>query len=140
MSFLSVLIKSQTVVSLPSSASVYEAAQLMAENKVGSVVVMDGDELSGIFTERDLLNRVVARGLDPKSTQLSLVMSKDVVVCPVTETVKDCFKKMEATKCRHLPVVDGKKVAGMVTMRNILEWLFAEAEEEKNQLRKYIQS
>lgn len=140
MGLLSTLVKSQKVVALPPSATIVEASQTMADNKIGSIVVMDNDRLAGIFTERDLLNRVVAKGGDAKKTVLAEVMSKNVVTSSITETLEDCFKKMESTKCRRLPIVDGKKVVGMVTMRNILEWLFKEAQEEKNELRRYIQS
>ena len=134
------LVKSQKVVSLPPNATVFEAAQTMEANKIGSIVVMDNDRLAGIFTERDLLNRVAAKGLDAKKTALSEVMSKNVMTGSIDEIISGCFGKMESTKCRRLPIMDGKRVVGMVTMRNILEWLFQEAEEEKNQLRKYIQS
>jgi CBS domain-containing protein len=140
MSPLSSLIKNQTLVFLPPTASITEAAKKMADRLIGSVLVMEGDKLVGIFTERDLLNRVVAKNLDPKSTKLSEVMSKNVCTIPVQKTVEDCFQKMEETKCRHIPIVDGNKVVGVVTMRNILEWLTEEMKEENVFLRNYIQS
>lgn len=140
MSLLNSLIKSQSVVTLPSQATVLEAARRMAERLVGSVIVIDGEELVGIFTERDLLNRVVAKSLDPGSTLLSQVMSKNVRTIPMQETVENCFLKMEQTKCRHIPIVDGSKVVGVVTMRNILEWLTDEIKEENLFLKNYIQS
>lgn len=140
MSLLVNLVKSQQVVSFPPESTVAAAAKTMTERKIGSVVVMNGDKLVGIFTERDLLNRVVARGLDPHATPLSAVMSKEVCACEVTETVEGCYQKMEQTKCRRLPILKEGKVVGMVTMRNILEWLINEMEEENVQLKRYIQS
>lgn len=140
MSLLNNLIKSQKVVTLPPTSTVFEAAKVMAEHLVGSVIVLEGEQLVGIFTERDLLNRVVAKDLDPDTTLLSQVMSKNVRTIPMAETVENCFKKMEATKCRHIPIVDGTKVVGVVTMRNILEWLTDEMKEENYFLKNYIQS
>ena len=120
MGLLSSLVKSQKVVALAPSATVFEASQTMANNKIGSIVVMENDRLMGIFTERDLLNRVVAKGGDAKKTLLSEVMSKNVITGSINETIEGCFAKMESTKCRRLPIMDGNRVVGMVTMRNIL--------------------
>jgi CBS domain-containing protein len=140
MSLLYSLVKSQKVITLPSTTTVFEAAQKMASHMIGCIIVMDADRLAGIFTERDLLNRVVARDMDDKKTPLSSVMSKNVTTVPLSETVENCFKKMETTKCRHIPIVEDGKVVGVVTMRNILEWLINEIEEENVQLKRYIQS
>jgi len=94
----------------------------------------------GIFTERDLLNRVVSQQLDPKQTVITQVMSKNVRTISIQEPVESVFKKMEETKCRHMPVVDGEKVVGVITMRNILEWLTEQMQEENLFLKNYIQS
>jgi len=140
MSLLAALIKSQNIITLPPTATVFEAAQKMAEKLIGSIPIVEGGELVGIFTERDLLNRVVAKDLDPKKTALSQVMSKNVTTVPTSETTQNCFLKMESTKCRHIPIVEGKKVVGVVTMRNILEWVTKEMEEENVFLKNYIQT
>ncbi len=140
MSALASLIQNPKFITLGPSATIAVAAKIMADNLVGSVIVMEGESLVGIFTERDLLNRVVAKALDPQKTLLSQVMSKNVTTIPVSETVEGCFQKMEETKCRHIPVVDGDKVIGVVTMRNILEWLTDEIKEENLFLKNYIQS
>lgn len=140
MSLLASLVKTQKIISLHPHSTVFEAAQKMAEQLVGSILVIDADRLVGIFTERDLLNRVVAKDLDPKKTALSQVMSKNVTTIPLSEAVENCFKKMENTKCRHIPIVDGDRVVGVVTMRNILEWITKEMEEENVFLKRYIQS
>jgi len=140
MSLFTSLIKNQKIVTLPPQSSVMEASIKMADRLVGSVLVMEGNKLLGIFTERDLLNRVVAMDLDPKKTLLSQVMSKNVTTVPLSEAVENCFKKMEATKCRHIPIMDGENVVGVVTMRNILEWLTNKMEEENVFLKAYIQS
>lgn len=140
MSSLSAVIKSPQIITLPSSASTFEAVQKMSDHMIGSIVVMDGESLVGIFTERDLLNRVVAKGIDPKEIALSEVMSKNVKTVSIQESVESCFNKMEDTRCRHIPVVDGTRVVGVVTMRNILEWLTNQMKEENVFLKNYIQT
>lgn len=140
MSHLRSLIKNPKAIHLPPQATVLEASQKMAEYLIGSILVMEGERLVGIFTERDLLNRVVAKALDPQKTTLTQVMSKNVCTIPFQATVEECYMKMEETKCRHIPVVDGDKVVGVVTMRNILEWLTEEMKEENLFLKNYIQS
>lgn len=140
MSLLANLVKSQQVVSLPPITSVTEATKTMALKNVGSVVVLDQEKLVGIFSERDLLNRVISKGLDPQKTLLSHVMSTAVCTVNLLDTVEHCFNKMQTTKCRHLPIINGPKVVGMVTMRNILEWLVEEMGDENIHLKQYIQS
>lgn len=131
--------QSQGLVTLPPNESVMTAAKLMADKAVGSVVIMDGGQLVGIFTERDLLNRIVSKGIDPKSVTLSDVMSKNVQTVNVNDSLEDCYEKMQETRARHLPIVSEGQVVGMVTMRNLLEWLWREIEEENAHLKRYIQ-
>src|SRR5262249_33306468 len=124
----------------PPTATVLEASKKMAQFLIGSILIVEGEKLVGIFTERDLLNRVVAKDLDPKKTLISEVMSKNVTTVSIRETTESCFQKMESTKCRHIPIMEGQKLVGVVTMRNILEWLTKEMEEENVFLKNYIQS
>jgi len=140
MSLLIKLVKDQTVISLPPSVSVMDAVHKMAEYHIGSIVVMEEGTLVGIFTERDLMNRAVDKKINLNETLLSEVMSKNVTTVSVHESVDNCFKKMQETKCRHIPIVDGAKVVGIVTMRNILEFLIDEMRDENVQLKNYIQS
>lgn len=145
MKLLHKLTQTQTLVSLPPSATVRAAADLMAQKLVGSVLVMEQgqfaqDKLVGIFTERDLLNRVVAKGIDPSKVALSQVMTPKVVTVQIDDSLEDCYDQMQQTKSRHVPIVDGDKVVGMVTMRNILEWLWKEIDAENAELKRYISS
>lgn len=131
--------QTQKLVTLNPSDTVFEAATEMALHMVGSVLVLDGEKLIGIFTERDLLNRVVAKGLEPKKTPLSEVMTKNVVTIDSNDTIESCYDRMQETRARHLPIKDGERVIGVVTMRNLLEWLWKEIEEENVHLKRYIQ-
>ncbi|HKY63366.1 MAG TPA: CBS domain-containing protein [bacterium] len=134
------MVKAVEVVTLPPNATVLEASKKMTERLIGSILIVEGENLVGIFTERDLLNRVVSAGLSPQATLLSQVMSKNVRTVDLSESVEAVFQRMETTKCRHIPVVEGKKLVGVVTMRNILEWLTDQMKEENLFLKNYIQS
>lgn len=140
MSHLKALIKATEVITLPPNSSVLDASKKMTECRIGSILVVEGGNLVGIFTERDLLNRVVSPGLSPQATLLSQVMSKNVRTVALADSVESVFQRMEETKCRHIPVVDGPKLVGVVTMRNILEWLTDQMKEENLFLKNYIQS
>lgn len=106
---------------LPASASVSDAVELMAEHEIGAVLVMTEDGLvGGIFTERDLLMRVVRPSLNPKTTPISLVMSRDVRFVSPGTTVEAAMALMHLQRHRHLLVIDGPKVYGLVSMRDLV--------------------
>ncbi len=140
MKLLHKLSQAQTLVSLPPATSVKTAADLMTQKSVGSVLVMDADQLVGIFTERDLLNRVVSPSLKPESIPLSQVMTRKVLTVDLNDTLEVCYAKMQQAHARHVPILHGTKVVGMVTMRDILEWLWQEINEENTQLKTYLNS
>ena len=113
--------RSDELISLPASASVAEAAAVMAEREVGAVLVMTEDGLvAGIFSERDLLVRVVADGLDPKATTLSLVMTRDVKFVTPGTSSEAALALMHLHRFRHLLVIDGPRVHGLVSMRDLV--------------------
>ena len=106
---------------VPASATVGDAVALMVEQEIGAVLVMTEDELvAGIFTERDLLMRVVHAGLDAKSTPISLVMTRDVRHVSPGTTVEAAMALMHMRRHRHLLVIDGPQVYGMVSMRDLV--------------------
>jgi CBS domain-containing protein len=115
------LIEGNPLVHAQASENVRAVAKHMAENSVGAVAVLDGDKLVGMFTERDLMNRVVARDLDPDKTGVSAVMTRDVAVASPDETVEDAVLKMQSLNCRHLPVIDEGKLVGMISLRDLLQ-------------------
>lgn len=109
----------ETVVVDPSS-SIAEAARVMAEQHIGAVPVVDGDRLAGIFSERDVLTRVVAAGRSPGTTMVRDVMSTDLVVAEVTESYEACLRRMQQARVRHLIVLDKGRLAGIVSLRDVL--------------------
>lgn len=121
------------------TSSVQETVELMDSHNVGSVLILDEKtELSGIFTERDLAKRVVAKGLDPRKTSISEVMTKDVVVADAKMRASAVFQLMDSKKCRHIPVADGKRILGVVSLREILRKEKSLKEIEIDQLRSYF--
>ena len=112
---------------LPASASVSDAVELMAEHQIGAVLAMTEDGLvGGIFTERDLLMRVVRPGLNPRDTPLSLVMTRDVRFVSPGTTVEAAMALMHMQRHRHLLVIDGPKVYGLVSMRDLVYQLVSD--------------
>lgn len=138
MSRLTEHIKTQTLLSLPPDDTVAHAASAMAAANLGSVLVMEADRLVGIVTEQDILNKVVARGAAHDRVRLRDIMSSQVVTISSDKTVRDCYQMVCKVKARHLPVVSGQRVVGMVTLKDILLWLVDDIEDEKSQLIDYI--
>lgn len=112
---------SDELFSVPASATVGEAVELMAEHEIGAVLVMTEDQLvAGIFTERDLMMRVVRPGRDVKATPISLVMTRDVRFVTPGTTVEAAMALMHLRRHRHLLVMDGPVLHGLVSMRDLV--------------------
>jgi CBS domain-containing protein len=112
---------------LPASASVSDAVELMAKHDIGAVLAMTEDDLvAGIFTERDLLTRVVHAGLNPQATPLSLVMTRDVRFVSPGTSVEAAMALMHLQRHRHLLVIDGAQVHGLVSMRDLVYQLVSQ--------------
>jgi CBS domain-containing protein len=101
--------------------TVTEVAEKMAGAGIGAVVVLENEKLKGIFTERDLLNRVVSAGKDPKSVKVSEVMTTNVCVCNADDSYEFCLAQMKQIGCRHMPVVEENKLLGIISMRDLLK-------------------
>jgi CBS domain-containing protein len=112
----------------------------MASKRIGAVSVLDGDKLVGIFSERDLLTRVVVAGLDPAATKVVEVMSRNLVFGAPGDSYESCISKMQRHRCRHLPIVDGDHVVGMVSLRDLLQVELADQAEEIDHLTSYVYS
>lgn len=115
------LIEGQTLFVIEPDINVRSAAQTMAERNIGAVAVVESGRLAGIFSERDIMSRVVARGLDPDGTPVGVVMSKELVVAEPKEDVDSALRKMHAIRARHLPIVEDGKLVGMISLRDLLE-------------------
>jgi len=121
MKLIAEIIEGQKLFNAKASDTVRDAARMMSEKNVGAVAVLDSGRLVGIFSERDLMKRVVAAGLNPEKTTVANVMTKDLVVSKPSDDINDALQKMHSMGCRHLPVVDGGNLVGMVSLRDLLE-------------------
>lgn len=133
-------LKGHDVATTSPSTSVRAATQLMNERRIGALVVMANDGIVGIFTERDVLTRVVAAGCDPARTCVGDVMTKDVLTCTGETTLEDCRRIFTERRIRHLPVVENKKLIGMVTTGDILAQEVREHEQTIQHLENYIRN
>lgn len=130
--------RSSTVYQVAPSVTVFEALRLLAEYGVGAILVMDKGKLVGVFSERDYTRKVALQGRNSKETTVSDIMTRDVIsVTPNTGT-RACMALMSQKKIRHLPVVDGSKVLGMISMRDIMDDIIADHEQTIAQLTNYI--
>ncbi len=112
------VIGNQQLLTLPRTASVRDAARAMRERHVGSVLIAAADRLEGIFTERDMVFRVVAEGRDPDATTLADVMTVDPDVLPPQASALDALRRMQDGGYRHLPIVDRGRLIGVVSRRD----------------------
>lgn len=129
----------RVLVYISPKATVRETAELMDRHNVGSILVMDDQQkLVGIFTERDLLKRVVAAGADPDVTVISQVMTPEVVVVDAFTRAEDVVDLMNQKKCRHIPVAEGDRILGVVSLRDLLRRDRTMKELEISQMRTYF--
>ncbi|MGO9208663.1 MAG: CBS domain-containing protein [Terriglobales bacterium] len=132
------LIKDNETHTITADQSVLEAAREMVASNIGAVPVLRDGELVGIFSERDIMKRVVAAGLDPAHTRVSEVMTADPLTVDIREGIEHCMMLMKEHGFRHLPICDGKKLKGIVSLRDILLRDLTEKDEEVRMMRAYI--
>jgi len=128
------------VVMIDENHSVLDASTLMADEFVGSTVITSASKITGIFTERDLMMRVVGKRRDPERVKLKDVMTKDVVTVSPKDTANYCLNLMKDNRCRYLLVFDGDEFVGIVSLRDMVALLMEEKEDLITYLNQYIRS
>jgi CBS domain-containing protein len=128
----------RNLVTAPPGASVYDVAATMSAAAVGAIPIVDADRLVGIFSERDLMTRIVVPRRDPERTLVSEVMTRDVVTATLEDHVDFCVDKMRKAGCRHLPVLAGDRLIGVFSMRDLLRDELEEQDQEIRHLRAYL--
>jgi CBS domain-containing protein len=118
--------------------SVFAALELLSNLGVGALMVMDGDRLVGIFSERDYCRKVALKGRNSKETTVADIMTAEVFTVPSSTGTRVCMALMNEKHFRHLPVVDGDKVLGLISMRDIMADVIADHEFTINQLESYV--
>jgi CBS domain-containing protein len=132
-------LKGSGTITVVSKSSVGDAIRVMAQKRVGSVLVADdGETLQGIFTERDVLNLMADQGKSAVEVQVADVMTRDLVTATPTTTVDDTLAMITARRCRHIPVLEDERLVGMVSIGDLVKAKLEEAEHEVESLREYI--
>lgn len=134
------VIHRRDLVAAPPDATVMEVASLMTDACVGALCILDGERLVGIFSERDLMIRVLVAGRDARKTRVGDVMTRDVITASVDDSRSDCLAKMREEGFRHLPVLDGDLVIAMLSMRDLMHDEIEEQREELVVLQAYLHS
>jgi CBS domain-containing protein len=141
MKSLNDILTSQTLHTVKSGSNIFDAVSLMAGLNIGLVPVLSEEgKLLGVFSERDLVRRVIAKGLDLKSTLVDEIMTKDLVMANVGETYEQCLQKMKERGIRHIIVIDNDKLLGILSMRDLLELDLKVQRETIEVLHNYIYS
>ena len=130
--------KGNEVVSIVPQATVFEAIRLMADKAIGSLLVMESGELRGIITERDYARKVILKGRSSENTIVAEIMTQDVLTTTRSETVTNCMQVMTTRRVRHLPVVDGAQVVGLISIGDLVQAIISDQQEEIQQLGQYI--
>lgn len=130
--------KGSEVYSVAPDAPVVEAIRLMAQRGIGALVVLDGERLAGVVSERDYARKVVLQGRSSSSTLVQEIMTPDVVQVGVDDTVDHCMQLVTDRRLRHLPVVEGNRVIGVVSIGDLVKAVIEDQQEELDQLQRYI--
>ena len=132
--------KGSQVVSVSRQAPVLEAIRVMAEHHIGAVLVMEGSQLLGIASERDYARKVVLQGRSSSDTPVHAIMSAPVVCVGPQDSVTDCMAIMTERHIRHLPVIDGGRLAGILSIGDLVKELIEDQKQEISYLQQYISS
>ncbi|MFC1562034.1 cyclic nucleotide-binding/CBS domain-containing protein [candidate division KSB1 bacterium] len=132
------IIEGKKIICIQQNETVQTAVEMLVTNNVGAIIVLNGEQLVGIFSERDLLSRVVYKKLNPVEVMIKDVMTTHLVVADGSETLQDALQKLQQINARHLPVVDKDKLVGIVSMRSLLSADVKKKEEEIKWLNAYI--
>jgi CBS domain-containing protein len=132
--------KGREVFSVAPGAAVLDAIRLMAERRVGALLVMQGDTLSGIVSERDYARKVILMGRSSADTPVRDIMSAPVITVQPETPVEKCMQIMTDQRVRHLPVTEGGRVVGMVSIGDLVKAVIAEQQQQIEQLENYIHS
>ena len=130
--------KGRHIISVAPGTSVLDAIKLMAEKTVGSLLVMDDEDMCGIITERDYARKVIIKGRSSESTMVSEIMSTDVLTTSSSQSVNSCMELMTEKRTRHLPVVEDNRVIGMISIGDLVQAIISDQQEEIQQLEHYI--
>ena len=132
--------KGHSIYSIDPSASVFEAIKLMAERKIGALLVMENNKMIGIITERDYARKVILEGKSSQNTLVKEIMTTNTICARLDQTVEECMAVITDKRVRHLPVVDNNEVVGIISIGDLVKSIIAEQQFIIEQLEHYISS
>ena len=131
-------VKGNRIWSVSPSATVYEALELMAAQNIGALLVLEGDQTIGIFTERDYARKVVLKGKSSKTATVGEMMTTEVLYVNPDDTIENCMALMTEKRARHLPVLENGKLAGVVSIGDVVKAIISDREFMIRELERYI--
>src|SRR5271170_6542308 len=130
--------KGSKVWSVPPETTVFDAIKLMAEKNIGALVVLSHGILAGIFTERDYTRKIALQGKTSKQTHVKEILSSKVITVMPSESIEDCMRLMTENRVRHLPVVQGEEVIGIISIGDLVNWIISAQDATIAQMEQYI--
>lgn len=130
--------KGSEIWSVPAEATVFDAIKIMADKNIGALLVMSGGKLIGAFTERDYTRKVVLQGKSSKETRVREIISSEVISVGLNHSIEECMKLMTEHRVRHLPVVEGEKVVGLISIGDLVNWTISTQNATIDQMTHYI--
>lgn len=132
--------KSNNIYSVSPSTSVLDALQMMMDKNISALLVMEKDQLKGIFTERDYARKIILQGKSSKQTLIQEVMTADLETISLNSSIDQCMEVMTDRHIRHLPIVEGGIVAGMISIGDLVKFVIEDQKQTIEQLQSYISS
>ena len=130
--------KGSTVWHVPPEATVFEAIKLMAEKNIGALPVLSHERLVGIFTERDYTRKIALMGKTSRETRVAEVLSGKVICVSPHDSVEECMRLMTDRRVRHLPVIEGGKIVGIISIGDLVNWIISAQNSAIEQMEQYI--
>jgi CBS domain-containing protein len=130
--------RKNTVFSVPPSTIVYNAIEVMAEKNIGALLICEDDKLIGIFSERDYARKLILKGRSSKDTTIGELMTKDPFTVTAEASIEECMEIMTARRFRHLPVMEGGKVIGVISITDVVRSIIEEQKSTISHLENYI--
>ena len=130
--------KGGAVFSIAPEATVFEAIKLMSDKNIGSLLVMSGGKLVGIFTERDYTRKIALQGKTSRETKVGEIMPRNVISVTPDDSVEECMRLMTENRVRHLPVVEGGQVLGVISIGDLVNWIISTQNAAIEQMEQYI--
>lgn len=130
--------KTSALWSVTPEATVFEAIRLMAEKDIGSLLVMSEGKLAGLFTERDYTRKVALQGKTSKETRVGEIIPREIIAVTPDDSVEECMRLMTEKRVRHLPIVEGANVVGIVSIGDLVNWIISTQNAHIEQMEQYI--